>query len=457
MEALAGAVADGFASVLAAIGMVQADTETIMAELGHVESGLAAVDGDLQAIDADLMAIDGDLQALDSDLQDINSNLQGVQNDLQGLSGAVGGSAASFASLADTVQSNSVAINDLSAKLDMISEAVGAVQQTVDTPPAEEVSSVGLMKGKSTYEVKLQDFGDSVPQGDAPNDNTYEVTHTLVCEADISVDNAMVSAPIAPLGGTAVGATTDAATVSIAVGVNTLYTTNFVPTAATTTPVIYHQSADFDLMHLPAGLPFAFTSVTTVGNTANAYGLTDPAPDTPFSINDYVNTDYGKNITVANTEDDAVTRMDAGDADLYTITVTWLSGVADPKCSITSSSDTSPGLTQVDETVLVPLTVTGDGILKQYEVEVDCGHQETLVTDVRIEGVVVLPEHASMTLSAGDEMEKLDLSVGDDGVITASNIGFKFNNANMTVTGALTGSAIAQFTYDTVDDNECTT
>lgn len=461
---LADAVTNGFASVLAALGMVQADTETIMAELGHVEGDLQAISSDLTDVNSNIQSVQNDVAGLSGGLSDVNSNLQNVQNDLDELAGTVGGSAVSFTSLADTVNKNAVAINEISEQLESISMALGAVNQTasavkeaVEAPPSTtEVPDTGLMKGKTTYAVKLQDFGDSVPQGEAPDNNTYEVTHSLVCGADVSLDDARVTVPIAPLGGTA-GTTANApADVSVSVGVDALYTTHFVANeAAPTTITILHNTKDLDLETLSAGSALVFRSVTTVGDTANAFGLTDPAPDTPFSINDYVNTGFGKNITVADTEDDAITRADAGDVTLYTITVNWLAGAGDPECTITSSSVTSSGLTQVGETVLVPLTVSGDGILKPYSETVDCGHQETVVNAVRIEGVVVLPEHASMTLEAGGETEKLELTVDKNGVITASNIGFKFNNDDLTVKGSLTGSAVAQLTYDTIDNNEC--
>ena len=463
---LADAVTNGFASVLAALGMVEANTETIMAELGHVEGDLQAISSDLTDVNSNIQSVQNDVAGLSGGLSDVNSNLQNVQNDLAELAGTVGGSAASFTSLADTVNKNAVAINEISEQLESISMALGAVNQTasavkeaVEAPPSTtEVPDTGLMKGKTTYVVKLQDFGDSVPQGEAPDDNTYEVTHSLVCGADVSLDDAAVTAPIAPLGGTA-GTTAGAdAAVSVSVGVDALYTTHFVADEAVPgTITILHNTKDLDLETLSAGSTLEFTSVTTVGNSAFATSVTDPDADAGFSINDYVNTDFGKNITVGTTEDDAITRADAGDVSLYTITVNWLAGAGDPECTITSSSVTSSGLTNVDQKVLVPLNIDADaeGILKAYSEVVNCGSQETVITDVRIEGVTVLPEHASMTLAAGGETETLELSVGDNSVITATNIGFKFNNDNLTVTGSLTGSGVAQFTYDTVDNNKC--
>ena len=137
LQSLADAVADGFASVLAAIGVVQDNTGAIMTEIGHVESDVAAISSDVASISSDVASLDSDVASLGDGVDDINSNLQGVQNDLAGLTAGLAGSTAAFSSISEQVSANQVAINDLSAKLDMISEAVGAVQETVEMDPAD--------------------------------------------------------------------------------------------------------------------------------------------------------------------------------------------------------------------------------------------------------------------------------------------------------------------------------
>ena len=101
---------------------------------------------------------------------------------------ALGGSTAAFAGVSDAVQRNANAINDLSAKLDSISDAVGAVKTTVEEQEDVDPAVTNMLHTAETeVDVAVADFANAVTK--APSNGVYRASNTFSCTGDVFVDD----------------------------------------------------------------------------------------------------------------------------------------------------------------------------------------------------------------------------------------------------------------------------
>ena len=490
LSALADTVASGFASVMEALGMVQADTEAIQAELGHVEGELQSISSDVAGIDGDLQSISSDVAGIGGDLTDINSNLQNVQNDLAGLSGGLTGSAAALTALGDTVQANSVAINDLSAKLDMISEAVGVVQETVVAPAMADPATM-LHSGETELTVAVADFAGSVTKH--PTSGVYDATNTFSCDGDVFLDTMMVSG-VAEVLSTQENLEDDADEKSPVTEVSlngvALYETYSTGDGATDFIEI-NEPRDFDNQFLSASssltikgetdqsanndLPTVTVTVATAtDNNYLKYDGTNSTTDTPvefdvyFTLEDYVNLESNKDVirssdATGNIGEGTImhtaTKVQLGTVELYTVTVNWFATSSDTVCTISSAVETSSGLPNTDRDVLVGLNLVDAEAAPPSNVEtkmVDCNGEDTEITGASIQaGSINLSEFNSLVLTAGGETA--NVAFNNDGTLDAdgSQLPFRFSGSDLTVDGKALNNLLVQLVYDTTQGNTC--
>ena len=465
LAALADTVANGFASVLEALGAVQANTEAIQAELGHVE-------GELQSIDSDLMAIDGDLQSIDSDLMAINSNLQNVQSDMAGLTGSIAGSTTAFSAVSDAVQANKVAINDLSAKLDMISEAVGVVQETVEADPADAVEPITeLAAGNSEAEITVADFTDRVSKH--PTNNVYTSTNSFSCDGDVFVDMVTLSSANNVLTADAlnVDGVPDPSSTVVARG-HTIYAAAFVP-SPDANAIATNNPADLGNMFLPAGAKLDIVgstdqSTAPLDGAGNVRAIDDEydgieitptegttlTTDIFLTLQQYVETEKRKDRIGTNVGN--VTKAELGAVTLYTLTVNWAAPSSDTTCSIDSVSGTAVGLDKTD-TVLVGLSITDSDASLPATVGdkmVECNLLTAEITgaSIRVGGSATLNEFNTVTLSAGGESAEIKFGSDDQFDEDASkNVPFRFTGSDLTVAGSAVNNLLVELEYATVE------
>ena len=488
LSALADAVANGFASVLEALGMVQANTDAIMAELGHVEGELQAIDSDLADVSSNVASVQSDVASLSGGLADVNSNLQNVQSDLAGLAGTVGGSAASFASLADTVQSNSVAINSLSEKLDMISEAVGAVQTTVETQEDVDPAVTNMLHTAETEQtVAVADFAGTITKH--PTDNVYEASNTFSCNGDVFVDSMSISNPSTILQSTSDTGTTAQSTITVE-GFFLYETTDTNAAADAQTNVVLEKTRDFDNRFLSAGAGLVIKGSTDQSTSATALasrsGVDDAAQRADnllvysngtagqpgvtsyyFNIQEYVALQSNKaTIGPGATQDGAnsgqnATKTNLGTVELYTITVNWFAASSDTTCSISSAVETVSGLPNSDRTVLVALNLDEDSTegppTPFLDATLDCNGEDTEITNISIQAGAIrgLNQFLEVTLTAGGEPGTVSFGDDDAADDDASDLPFRFSGSDLTIGGEGVGTLLLQVTYDTTQGNTC--
>ena len=466
LSALADAVANGFASVLEALGMVQANTDAIMAELGHVEGELQAIDSDLADVSSNVASVQSDVAGLSGSLADVNSNIQSVQSDLAGLAGTVGGSAASFASLADTVGKNAAAINDLSAKLDMISEAVGAVQETVEMPPEDEAAPVtGLHSGDGSFDVLVSAFGDN--KADAA---TYTSTLSFSCESDVFLGNVKAT----NVGdGTSTPTSADAGIVfltyaapeptnnrsTVTADGRAVFDSHF-PAGASSVSYVAGQS--FDLQPLSAGSELTI-KVSTANKDINVGDLATIGEDNDhFTLNEYLQAGNRGPVLVANASSgdiNSLSKQDAGKVSVLGIDISWYSTASDAGCTLTSPTGPAVNYSETDEEASGVITAVegATGTIKTINALDFTCTDSTQVTSVALEGI---PDgfhtFVALTLTADAEKSlKFDAAVNGKITVTLDDP-LEFNGGNVTLSGKIPAlAAVATITYDTVEDGVC--
>ena len=496
LSALADAVTNGFAEVLEAIGMVQADTSTIMTKIGNVESELGTVHSEVEAIhgevdgmSTEVEAIHSEVDGISGDLANLESSLNNISNDLASLSGAVGTSTASFTTLAENVQANQVAINSLSEKLDVISNTVGAVQTTVNKTQAEaEEPAVRNMLHTAETEqtVAVADFAGTVTKH--PTDNVYEASNTFSCTGDVFIDDMSVSKVNDALSSNQ-DTTGSTAKSTITVEGFFLYEATNVGTAASPNHVDITKTREFDNRFLRAGDGLVIKGSTDqsqiVADDGNVVALdtradgnhnrlnynngTTGAPEFYFSIQDYValksnkaTIGPGNNQAGANAGQNA-TKANLGTVELYTITVNWFAASSDTTCSISSAVETASGLPNTDKTVLVALNLdeaSTEGPPTPFiPATIDCNGEDTEITNVSIQAGALrgLNQFIEVELTAGGE--PASVSFGDDNAADddASDLPFRFSGSDVTVSGEGIGTLLLQVTYDTTQGNTCKT
>ena len=360
LDTLMTAISDGVASILAAISSLEthvddglhaidddlmaidADLQSIHGDLTNVDADLQAVHGDLSAIDADLANIHEDLMNVDADLVTIHDDLEMVHGDLTTMDGkiagltqtvnAMGQASAAITGLADAntatqegVNANSAAINELKDLLMGVSEAVGAVQETVEAEPEEGTVTTGtkLFSDDNKFSVLVSAFGQN-----KPSDSSYTTTLTFSCEEHVFLNTAKVADATVPFTGT--GTASETSIVITADGIN-VYNTDF-RLVASDIQSEYSAGASFNLKPLAAGDEIKVkvsTDRTGLDNGVRvaAERLADTG-DKRFTLHDYVNASTRDR--VANLDDNAnITKLAAGKMDVFKLDMSWYSGAAD--------------------------------------------------------------------------------------------------------------------------------
>ncbi len=500
LEALADAVADGFAAVLAAIGAVQTGVDGMSGHLEHLESDVAGISSDVASVDSSVAAVSSDVASIASDVDDISSSLQDVQSDVAGLSAGIGGSAAALTSVTDAIQRNANAINSLNEKLDMISEAVGAVQTTVETQEDVDPAVRNMLHSAETEQaVAVADFAGTVTKH--PTGGVYKASNTFSCTGDVFLDSMAITKvdPVLSMV-TALSNVADMVapktTVSLN-GVNLFESYDNSDTEAATDANVLEitKDRDFDNQFLAAGSTLVVkgstdqsadgdTTVPTDGELAEAtrgsqnylkYEFNATASDAEganvyFTLQDYVALKSNK--AVLNTTDTSTgtaalrdgtnqaTKVQLGTTELYTITVKWFAASSDTTCSISSAVETTSGLPNEDNNVLVALSIDPEstGGLKSFVSKtLDCNGEDTEITGISIQSGPPsdLNSFITVTLSAGGA--SADVKFDDDNSFDAdsSKLPFRFSGSDLTVSGKGTGTLLLQVTYDTVQGNSC--
>ena len=496
LEALADAVADGFASVLAAIGAVQTSVDGMSGHLEHLESDVAGISSDVAGISSDVASVDSsvaavssDVASIASDVDDISSSLQDVQDDVAGLTAGLGGSTAAFAGVSDAVQRNADAISSLSEKLDMISTAVGAVQTTVETQEDVDPAVSNMLHTDDTEQaIAVADFAGSLTKH--PTDGVYEASNMFTCTGDVFVDKMTISSINDVLE-----AAGDAATSKSTVTVEGFPLLQYLDTDGDTTNVANNferiQEREFDNRFLRAGDSIVIMGSTdqsadnaadptsALGTVADATtrnhlaytNVTAPAADGTdqwfFTLQEYVALKSNKaTVGLGLTANEANAGMNAtkaqlGTVELYTITVDWFAASSDTTCSISSAVETVSGLPNADRTVLVALNLDTDsdeGPPTPFtSTTIDCNGEDTEITGVSIQAGAIagLNQFIEVDLTAGGESADVSFDDTNSADSDASDLPFRFSGSDLTVSGKGIGTLLLQVTYDTTQGNTC--
>jgi uncharacterized protein YukE len=491
LEALADTIANGFASVMEALGVIEA-------EVTGVNDGLAAIDSELHTVHDDLSAIDSDLQSVDADLKAIHDDLTNLDADVAALSSGIGGASAALGALESSVSANSANINALSEKLDMISEAVGAVQTTVETQEDVDPAVTNMLHTAETVvDVAVADFANTVTK--APSNGVYKASNTFSCTGDVFVDDMSieVSDNGAILSSVADAPTPTAASLPpmslITVEGSTLFSVfdNSGPAAISADnvhPIVAERN--FDNRFLRAGDGLTVRGVTdqsdgeldglSADNADNrnylAYeipareGSTAAEADRTvyFTLDDYVGLKNNKallNATLTRVSSGAdaynASKATLSGVDLYTITINWFAASSDTTCSITSAVETTSGLPNADRTVLVALNLDTNADVGPptpfIPANLDCNGEDTEITGISIQagGIAGLNQFIEVELSAGGEPGSVSFENNNKADSDASDLPFRFSGSDLTVSGEGIGTLLLQVTYDTTQGNTC--
>ena len=496
LNALADAVADGFAAVLAAIGMVQADTSTIVTKIGHVESQLGTVHTEVEAIHGEVDEIHTEVDGIGDELAGLDSSLTGISNDLATLRDLVGGSSQAFAGVTSQIgevsaaaASNSAAINSLSDKLDMISEAVGVVQTTVETQEAEDAEPAVrnmLHSGETELKVAVADFAGTVTKH--PTNGVYKASNVFSCDGDVFLDAMSVSDEAGILASVQ-GTSAPKSTVTVnGFSLYEVFDSNADADAAaigTNDIADIGKDRDFDNQFLSAGSTLVVkgsTDQSADADTTRPRSATDAVAqnyltfevtndtataadtDVVFTLADYVGLKKAKDTLRSGFDGlstNVATKAQLGTVELYTVTVNWFAASSDTTCSISSAVSTTSGLANPDNTVLVALNRADADASPPSDItpgRVDCNGETTEITGASIQAGSIqgLSQFNKLVLIAGGETAKVNFN--SDGTLDedGSNLPFRFSGSDLMINGTALNTLLIEFDYDTIKGNTCT-
>ena len=492
LDALMTAISDGVASILAAISSLEthvddglhaidedlmaidADLQSIHGDLTNVDADLQAVHGDLSAIDADLVNIHEDLMNVDADLVTIHDDLEMVHGDLTTMDGKIAGltqtvntmgqAASAITGLADAntatqegVNANSAAINELKDLLMSVSEAVGAVQETVEAEPEEASTTVGtkLSKVDDDFGVMVSAFSQNKATA-----TTYKTKLTFSCEehvfvsrVDAGMDNSQpfIEPTVTP---------DPDQTVSITANDLPVYT-NKLPTGTTT--VAYAGGVDFRLLPLSAGDTLIVDVSTTKTTTdLRAIDVATTYPNQTFNIQEYLKAERSST-RIDSDGSDSVTssdlrKADAGKVEALAINVVFYTSAADAKCTLKSPVSPSVDYSDTDETASGTLTAASGstGAIREINDAVFTCDSDTAITKVVLEGIP-LGFMSFIDLDIEADSKKSLKFENVTNVITAQlDDPLEFDGGEFTISGKIPGqAALVTVTYDTVSDSSC--
>ena len=492
LDALMTAISDGVASILAAITGLQthvddglhaidedlmaidADLQSIHGDLTNVDADLQAVHGDLSAIDADLVNIHEDLMNVDADLVNIHEDLTTVHDDLTTMDGKIAGltqtvntmgqAASAITGLADAntatqegVNANSAAINELKDLLMGVSEAVGAVQETVEMEPEEASTSVGtkLSKVDDDFGVMVSAFSQNKYTA-----TTYKTELTFSCEEHVFVSEVNAADNnSAPFTEPAVyHPDNNADIVSITANDLPVYTNNL---ATGTALAAYSNGVDFRLLPLSAG----DTLTVDVSTTKRITDLRNDAtnyPNQTFNIQEYLQAERSST-RIDSDGNDSVTssdlrKADAGKVEALAINVVFYTSAADAKCTLKSPVSPTVDYSDTDETASGTLTAASgsSGAIREINDAVFTCDSDTSITKVVLEGIP-LGFMSFIDLDIEADSKKSLKFENVTNVITAQlDDPLEFDGGEFTISGKIPGqAALVTVTYDTVSDSSC--
>ena len=489
LDALMTAISDGVASILAAITGLQthvddglhaidedlmaidADLQSIHGDLTNVDADLQAVHGDLSAIDADLVNIHEDLMNVDADLVTIHDDLTTVHGDLTTMDGKIAGltqtvntmgqAASAITGLADAntatqegVNANSAAINELKDLLMGVSEAVGAVQETVEMEPEEASTSVGtkLSKVDDDFGVMVSAFSQNKHTA-----NTYKTSLKFSCEEHVFVSKVNVgSDPSLPFIDTAIDSTD---TVSITANDLPVYT-NKLATGGTGLAA-YSNGVDFRLLPLSAGDTLT-VDVSTTKRTEDLRGVdATNYPNQTFNIQEYLQAERSSTRIDSDGNPDngaELRKADAGKVEALAINVVFYTSAADAKCTLKSPVSPSVDYSDTNETVSGTLTAASGstGAIREINDAVFTCDSDTAIAKVVLEGIP-LGFMSFIDLDIEADSKKSLKFENVTNVITATlDDPLEFDGGEFTISGKIPGqAALVTVTYDTVSDSSC--
>ena len=475
-----------FTPITDALNMVAAEITTISGEISDLSDDVMATSAKVDTLEDKLdnyaATRASDSAELKEQIESLSDALPDIQNKISTLAGD-----ASVGDLADKVDSITTQLNEFSSTLATIQTEVESIQgelglvketaQTVVGSAPDQLNNYDLEE-----EIKLAWYAYKLDA--APTDNTYKTEYHFTCESDVFISE--VSSDIGKAGtntitlkynGTGAGSLTstsvlnpvytitgdaaESAYATLFVGGNVLFDSMFGGT--TTDPTIFDDEHDFELMELKAGELLTFESTTearsasnatanvvalyqyanTEKNTANATGVTDSAPFLTGVSGDNLN----------------ATKAQLGDATVYSVTVNYHSEATDPKCKITPA-DVAP-LDNVDQILFINPTISGTGVLTEYEAQMDCDLNAVRITDVTADltGADGFNNYVNMKLTVGDDTKAEFTFANNTSMLTEKySYPIEFEATNLKIEGdALVGSGLViQFTYDTVTGGECT-
>ncbi len=492
-----------FTPITDALNMVAAEITTISGEISDLSDDVMATSAKVDTLEDKLdnyaTTRASDSAELKAQIESLSDALPDIQNKISTLAGD-----ASVGDLADKVDSITTQLNEFSSTLATIQTEVESIQGELGLVKETAQAVVGsapeqLSNDKVEQEVKLAWYAHRLSE--APTDNKYTTEYHFTCESDVFIgtvsstigagtEGALASGTNSitlKYNGTGAGsltsndhvanpvyynATADAnePDATLYVGGNVLFDSKFGGTI--TSPTVYDNAHDFELMELKAGKTLTFKSTTeqsdaitgtgqtalfhyakTMLNTANATGIGDTA--------DTLATEFTALTGLTATNLNA-TKAQLGAATVYSVTVNYHSEAADAKCRITPA-DVAP-LDNVDQIVFVSPTIPSGpdaDIIETYGSSLDCDLNTVRITDVTagISGAADFNNFVTMELKVGDDT-KAEFTFADNTSILNEKYSYpiEFEDADLTIEGkAISGSELViQFTYDTVTGGECT-
>ena len=500
---------------------VSMSTNTITSKLNDIEQTLsqsAALSVAMQQISSDVQSVKMTVEEIDEHVMALgdNSALETTISDLSVRTNT------GLNTLAESIDKRfndlDKRFNDLDIKLNDISTSLGVVQTTVSPDPGSETIPA-LMSYEENNAIKASYFATafsntnaeiaSWPKGDSDDRFVLPYDFTFTCDQNVLIDKVSieaagpmddedtVSVDVGQDGITAgahyghpilvrqyydpdTSALADIAASKITVAGRTLVNTNFDTGTVVTT---YHQPADFELMQLSANRPLQFKSMinfkayTDVENgelekadIAPLYGLAvDGTPNVPFypesgehtvgsgdtavTINTYGNLTAGNN-----------TQLEHFDFDVFKVNVDYilLSG-SNANCEL-SLPETTAALSHQD-TILVNLVASGDGLIKSFKTDIDCNDKPVEITgltashDVNKSAVGA----ADLVLTAGGQSITFDLpkDPASNSKVTPADskktLPLKFDSGDLTISGKVpqVSGILLQVEYKTVSGNSC--
>ena len=470
LSSILDAVTSGFANVLEMLGVIDTDLEAIHGDLEDIHGDLSAVDTDLAAIHGDLEDIHGDLTTLHSDIDALSSNLAGVGQ----AASALGEVSQSLGTVSQGVQTNAASINALNEKLDMISNAVGAVnvtatsiQQTVETDEEAATTTITgtLTRDTSDVEVTIGDFIAGVKKH--PVDMVYTADATFSCDGDVFVTSVSTSgehtvlADSTPDPRPAAGADDLREASSITVDGQTIYQADYdANNDGTPELAVFDIDADFN----PGKFLSAGNTIKIVGSTDRSeIDIVDIGGVTGVTTTIETIRDAAKSNTQIPADTAAnITKAAASKVAMYKVEVDWFTSASGVSCGISTATTTGTGdLDSTDNTLVFAIAFAdpdSTAVISQLaEATIDCNGEAAQITKVENAAGGDLLEHTKLTLKGGDDDGVVNFDATGNSIADgdkASDLPYEFSDTMM-ISGMSPDPVLLRITYDTVADNEC--